>query len=243
MRGAQPDGSTTAPLLSVVIPVYNEEGILVTSVVALREGLRELGWSFEILLAENGSADRTVELCQQLQAKYPEVETFSIGEPNYGRALKEGILRSRGTFVVCDEIDLGDLDFYQRALDRLGNDDAAMVVGSKTLAGADDTRPAYRHAATMVYNTLLRLLLHFHGTDTHGMKAFRRDVLVGTAGRCLVDKDVFASEFVIRAERERHPVVEIPVRVVEKRKPSINLYKRVPNVLRNLVRLTLVLRG
>lgn len=238
-----PDGSTTAPMLSVVIPVYNEEGIVVASVVALRESLRELGWSFEILLAENGSSDRTVELCSQLSAKYAEVDYFSIGEPNYGRALKEGILRARGSFVVCDEIDLGDIDFYQRAIDRLTNDDATMVVGSKTLAGANDTRPTYRHVATMVYNTMLRVLLHFHGTDTHGMKAFRRDALVGTAGRCLVDKDVFASEFVIRAERERHLVVEIPVRVVEKRRPSINLYKRVPNVLRNLVKLTLVLRN
>jgi hypothetical protein len=58
----------------------------------------------------------------------------------------------------------------------------------------------------------------------------------------VVDKDVFASEFVIRAERERHPVVEIPVRIVEKRRPSINLFSRVPNVLRNLAHLTYVMR-
>ncbi|MCB9557237.1 MAG: glycosyltransferase family 2 protein [Deltaproteobacteria bacterium] len=240
--GQSPDGSTKAPLLSVVIPVYNEEGIISSSVIALRENLRDLGYSFEILLAENGSRDRTVELAQELCARYTEVEYFSIGEPNYGRALKEGILRARGTFVVCDEIDLGDIDFYQRALERLIDGDAAMVVGSKTLPGAEDTRPMFRHVATMVYNGMLRVLLHFHGTDTHGMKAFRRDALVGTAGRCVVDKDVFASEFVIRAERERHPVVEIPVRVVEKRAPSINLTRRVPNVLRNLAQLTYVLR-
>ena len=89
---------------------------------------------------------------------------------------------------------------------------------------------------------MLRLLLHFHGTDTHGMKAFRRDLLAGTAGRCVVDKDVFASEFVIRAERERHPVIEIPVRVVEKRAPSIKLFRRVPNVLYQIGRLVTVLR-
>jgi glycosyltransferase involved in cell wall biosynthesis len=230
-------------MLSVVIPIYNEEGILSSSVISLREGLKELGFSFEILLAENGSADRTAEICRELKARYDEVDTFSIGRPNYGRALKEGILRARGTFVVCDEIDLGDVDFYRRALDRLMQQDAAMVVGSKTLPGAEDTRPVLRHLATLGYNAMLRLLLRFHGTDTHGMKAFRRDLLVGTAGRCVVDKDVFASEFVIRAERERHPVVEIPVRVVEKRKPSINLIKRVPNVLRNLAYLTYVLRG
>lgn len=243
VRGEQPDGSTTAPMVSVVIPVYNEEGIVASSAIALRENLTDLGISFEILLAENGSTDRTVSVCQQLAARYPEIEYFSLGQPNYGRALKEGILRSRGTYVVCDEIDLCDIDFYKRALDRLTNDDAAMVVGSKLLAGADDTRPTYRHVATAVYNGMLRVLLHFHGTDTHGMKAFRRDALVGTAGRCLVDKDVFASEFVIRAERERHPVVEIPVRVVEKRAPSIDLFRRVPNVLRNLARLVYVLRS
>jgi len=240
--GANPDGSTTVPMIAVVIPVYNEEGIIVSSVVSLREQLKELGMSFEILLAENGSVDRTVELCEELSAKYSDVGYFSIGEPNYGRALKEGILRARGTVVVCDEIDLGDIDFYRRALDRLLNGDAAMVVGSKLLAGAEDTRPALRHVATIVYNTMLRVALHFHGTDTHGLKAFRRDALVGTAGRCVVDKDVFASEFVIRAEQERHPVVEIPVRVVEKRKPSINLIRRVPNVLRNISKLVYVMR-
>ena len=94
--GTAPDGSSTAPLLSVVIPVYNEEGIIVSSVMSLREHLGELGFSFEILLAENGSVDRTVELANELSAKYEEVDYFSIGEPNYGRALKEGILRARG---------------------------------------------------------------------------------------------------------------------------------------------------
>jgi glycosyltransferase involved in cell wall biosynthesis len=240
--GTNPDGSFTVPMLSVVIPVYNEEGIIVSSVVSLREQLKELGLSFEILLAENGSSDRTVELCRELKAKYPDVEFFSLGEPNYGKALKEGILRARGTIIVCDEIDLGDMDFYRRALDRLMNGDATMVVGSKVLAGAEDTRPFLRHAATIVYNLMLRLVLHFHGTDTHGMKAFKRDELIGTAGRCIVDKDVFASELVIRAEMERQPVVEIPVRIVEKRRPSINLIRRVPNVLKSLSRLVYVLR-
>ena len=240
--GTAPDGSTKAPLISVVIPVYNEEGIIVSSTMSLREHLGELGFSFEILLAENGSSDRTVELAEELQAKYPEVYTFSIGEPNYGRALKEGILRARGTYVICDEIDLGDMDFIKRALDRLMHGDADMVVGSKVLAGAEDTRPFVRHLATGVYNTMLRLVLHFHGTDTHGMKAFRREALVGTAGRCVVDRDVFASEFVIRAEKERRPVVEIPVRVVEMRAPSINLFRRVPGVVKNLAHLVYVMR-
>ena len=66
---------------------------------------------------------------------------------------------------------------------------------------------------------------------------------VGLTGRaCVVDKDVFASEFVIRAYREGLRVREIPVRVLEKRRPSINLTRRVPNVLKSLAKLTWAIR-
>lgn len=230
------------PHVSIVIPVYNEEGILVPSLTELRERLRELPWSYEILIAENGSRDRTVELAQAFAAGAPEVSVHSLGEPNYGKALKEGILRARGSFVICDEIDLCDVDFYRRAMAILETGDAEMVVGSKVMKGASDDRPMFRHVATLVLNGMLRVAVGFKGTDTHGLKAFRRDALVDTAQRCVVDKDLFASEFVVRAWREGKRVVEIPLRVIEKRKPSINLFKRVPNVLKNMARLTYVIR-
>jgi hypothetical protein len=89
---------------------------------------------------------------------------------------------------------------------------------------------------------MLRLMLGFQGTDTHGLKAFRRAALTDTAARCVVDKDLFASEFVIRAQREGHRVVEIPVIIAEKRPPSIQLTKRVPRVLKDLARLFYVIR-
>ena len=57
-----------------------------------------------------------------------------------------------------------------------------------------------------------------------------------------LSRDLFASEFVIRAEREGKRVQEIPIRIVEKRPPSINLFKRVPNVLKNVARLVYVIR-
>jgi len=103
-------------------------------------------------------------------------------------------------------------------------------------------RPLVRRLGTRVYNGLLRTVCQYRGTDTHGLKAFRREALVGTAERCIVDKDLFASEFVVRAGREGKKVIEIPLRVHEKRKPSINLTKRVPNVLKNLAKLTYVIR-
>ena len=227
--------------VSIVIPVYNEEGILREAVTELLEG-ESKNYTFEVILAENGSSDRTVELAEHLAAERPDVRTFSLGEPNYGKALRRGILEARGTYVICEEIDLCDLDFHRRALDHLRHRDADMVVGSKAMKGASDARPLLRRAATRVLNGMLRVALDFRGTDTHGLKAFHRDTLLPIVEQCVIDRDLFASELVIRAGRGGIKVLEIPVRLHEKRPPSIHLLKRVPNTLRGMAKLTKVIR-
>ncbi len=231
------------PHISIVIPIYNEQAILHAAIVDLRERLKPLGWSYEIILAENGSRDRTVDIGRELAAKYEDandgqVKIISLGEPNYGKALKQGILLARGELVLCDEIDLCDTTFHKRAVEILETGEADLVIGSKLAAGAADERPLIRHAASVAYSMLLKVLLGFRGTDTHGLKAFRRLSLLDVVRSCLVDKDVFASEFVIRADRGGVVIKEVPVHVIEKRPPSINLFKRVPNVMRSLAKLT-----
>jgi glycosyltransferase involved in cell wall biosynthesis len=238
-----------SPDVSIVIPVYNEEGILREAITELLDGFDTvrvaLDWpdlSIEVIVAENGSKDRTVELAEHLAAERPEVRAFSLGEPNYGKALKKGILEARGTYVICEEIDLCDLDFHRRALEHLRHRDADMVVGSKAMKGASDHRPLFRRAATRVLNGMLRVALDFRGTDTHGLKAFHRTSLLPIVDQCVIDKDLFASELVIRAGRGGMRVIEIPIRLHEKRPPAINLVKRVPNVLRGMAKLTNVIR-
>jgi glycosyltransferase involved in cell wall biosynthesis len=235
------------PHISIVIPIYNEQGILHSAVVDLRERLKPYGWSYEIILAENGSKDRTIEIGQEIAAKYNDpqhgqVKIISMGEPNYGKALKQGILLSRGDLVLCDEIDLCDTEFHRRAVEILETGEADLVIGSKLAAGSEDDRPMLRHVASLAYSGMLRMMLGFRGTDTHGLKAFRRLALLDIVRACLVDKDVFASELVIRADRGGVKIKEIPVRVMEKRPPSINLFKRVPNVLKSVAKLTYAIR-
>jgi glycosyltransferase involved in cell wall biosynthesis len=237
------------PDVSIVIPVYNEEGILREAVTELLDGLEQVrealvepDLAFEVIIAENGSKDRTAELASHLAAERPDVRSFSLGEPNYGKALRRGILEARGTYVICEEIDLCDLDFHRRALEHLRHDDCDLVVGSKAMKGASDERPLLRRAATKVINGMLRVALDFHGTDTHGLKAFRREALLPVVDACVIDRDLFASELVIRAAREGLHVLEIPVKLHEKRPPAINLVRRVPNVLRGLAKLTYVIR-
>ena len=235
--------SGAAPHVTIVIPVYNEEGILQGSVLELEQKLKPFGWSYEILLCENGSRDRTVEIGKQMEADHEgRVRMLSIGAPNYGLAMKTGILEARGRFVICDEIDLCDTEFYARALALLERSDTELVVGSKAMVGSNDQRPAFRRLATRVYNGMLRTVCQYSGTDTHGLKAFRRDALTETVRRCILDRDVFASEFVIRAHREGKKGLEIPFTVREKRPPSIRLVARVPHVIKSVIRLAISVR-
>jgi glycosyltransferase involved in cell wall biosynthesis len=239
-----------APDVSIVIPIYNEEGILREAVTALLAGLDEVRrrlrapeLSFEVILAENGSRDATAELAAHLAAERPDdIRAFSLGEPNYGKALRRGVLEARGATVICEEIDLCDSDFHHRALEHLRHHDCDMVVGSKAMKGSSDRRPLLRRAATRVINGMLRVALDFRGTDTHGLKAFHRAALLPVVEACVIDRDLFSSELVIRAGLADLHVLEIPITLEEKRPPAINLVRRVPHVMRGLAKLTYVIR-
>jgi glycosyltransferase involved in cell wall biosynthesis len=228
-------------MISIVIPVYNEAGIVAEAAAELSRQLDEMGWDYELLFTENGSRDDTVRILESLPARLPRVRWLHEEEPNYGRALKRGILEARGEVVICDEIDLCDVDFYRRALPIL-EQGADLVVGSKAMKGANDARPFVRRLATRVITLMLRMVTGFRGTDTHGLKAFKRERLVPVARACVVDRDLFASEFVIRAQRMGRDVREIPIALREKRPPSTALLRRVPRVLKGLVKLGWTIR-
>ncbi len=81
----------TVPSISIVIPVFNEEAILRAAILDLRDRLSFLPWSYEIVIAENGSTDRTLEIATELAAHFGELRYRHTIEPNYGKALREGI--------------------------------------------------------------------------------------------------------------------------------------------------------
>ena len=231
----------SAPEISVVIPVYNEAGIVRDATRELRGKLDALGWDYEIVLAENGSRDGTQDALREIAQADPRVRWFHDERPDYGRALKRGILEARGRVVICDEIDLCDVGFYQRALPLIA-EGADLVVGSKAMRGADDGRPWIRRAATRTITVLLRVATGFRGTDTHGLKAFVRARLEPVVRACTVERDLFASELVIRAQRTGRDVREIPIALREKRPPSVQLLRRVPRVLKALLQLGWAIR-
>ena len=112
-----------------------------------RRPAERLPWSYELVLAENGSTDRTVEVAAELAERFDQLGWRHTDEPNYGKALREGILHARGDIVICDEIDLCDTDFYERAVALLQDSSVDFVVGSKVMEGAMDERPFFGASA------------------------------------------------------------------------------------------------
>jgi hypothetical protein len=228
-----PDGPV--PAISILIPVYNEEKILEESVRDIVRGTDAHGLAYELILCENGSKDRTVEVAERLRAQWPHVRLLRYPEPNYGGALNAGIQAARGASIVCFEIDFYDVPFVEIAHVLLKKYDA--VIGSKRARGARDRRPFLRRLITWGFNTFLRIAFKFTGTDTHGIKAFRAEPGKALAAACQTDRDVFTTELVIRMERADLRVCEIPLEIVERRPAPVNILRRIPSTLKNLRRL------
>ena len=224
------------------MPAHNEQGYLEPAVKAVVAGLSERGGDFEVIIAENGSLDATVEEARRLACDFDSVKVISLGPADYGRALREGFLSCRGDIVVNFDVDLVDLGFLDRAVAVLeATGDVAVVVGSKRGPGAEDRRSASRRVVTAAFSMVLKAGFGLKISDTHGLKALRRDPLVGLVGSCRFGKDIFDTELVLRAERAGLAVVEIPVAVADTRPPRSPISRRIPRTLAGLVRLRIAL--
>ena len=224
--------------LSVVMPAFNESAILAESVEHVVKPLRERAETFELLVVENGSTDDTLAIAHRLGVEVPELRVVHRAVADYGAALRNGLIEAQGEIIVNFDCDYYDIDFLDRAVARLRGERApAIVVGSKRAPGASDQRSAARRAVTWGFSTLLRLGFGLHVSDTHGMKAMRREAVLPYAEQCTLGRDLFDTELIVRAERGGLGVEEIPVAVVERRPARSPLASRVPRTVWGLVTL------
>jgi hypothetical protein len=159
--------------------------------------------------------------------------------PDYGFAMKTGMLAGRGALIVNFDIDFHDVDFMLKAGELLSG--AGIVVGSKLMEGAEDRRSAARHFISLGFTTILRVLFDRRMDDTHGMKVLRREVVQRYAPQTVRTTDLFDTELIIRARRAGVVVRALPVTVEEKRKARSSIVRRIPRTIRGLIELRIVL--
>jgi hypothetical protein len=144
--------------------------------------------------------------------------------------------------VVNFDVDFCDLGFLDRAVPLVeAPDGPAVVVGSKRSAGSDDTRNWQRRMVTGVFSSILRHGFGLSVSDTHGVKAMRREAVAPLAQYCRFGQDLFDTELILRAERSGLRSAEVPVEVVEKRPARSSIRARIPRTVKGLVALRLAL--
>ena len=97
------------PSLSIVVPVYNEAEFLPEALPRLVAAVEAVGVDYMIRIVENGSTDDTAEVARKLAGEHVVVE--SLGQPDYGAAMRKGFLDSGGDWVVNFDIDYFSSEF------------------------------------------------------------------------------------------------------------------------------------
>lgn len=211
-----------APGITVFCPVYNEEELVTVNTLKLLAFLYRNfpAGSFDVLLASNGSDDRSVPLMEKLCSEYPEISFFHLPEKGVGTAFVEGVRRARRELFMTVDMDLShDLSFLARARDLLAGCD--MVIGSKITG--DQKRPFLRKAVSNLFITLARFFLgiSFHDYSI-AAKAYRTETARNYLD--LVDSQTF---YVVRiayeAAKDGRRLTEIPVNCHDMRGSRFNL--------------------
>jgi glycosyltransferase AglD len=220
---------------TIILPVHNEEKILMKSVSNLISELEQENTSeWEIILVENGSIDRTWKICQKLVKSYPKY--LSLHRSNgfgYGGAIKFGVELAKYDNVFIANVDFWDISFIKKAFVLLESCD--IVVGSKTLIKSNDQRPIHRRLVTYFFNIFLRTVFNFPGTDTHGLKALKKQTILPIIQELYPLKELYDTQLVLRACKNEFIYTELPVSVKEIRPTRYSFLKRMYNLIHDLI--------
>lgn len=223
----------TAVTVTVVVPVYNEAGYIPGAVPKLVGELEPVDASVTILMVENGSTDGSAEVITSMMAEYPQIGMLQLSDANYGAAIRAGFAAAETDWVVVFDIDYFSGSFLAEAMKRQA--EADLVIGSKRMPESDDRRSLVRRSATWALNNMLRLTLGLKVSDTHGIKAIRREVLDTVLADVVSVDDLFDTEVVLRAERTGFRIVELPVVVEEQRESKSKIWNRIPRTLKGIL--------
>lgn len=202
----------------VTIPVLNEEATLEKNARALHRFLKEHfpdEGQWQVVIADNGSTDRTLEIARALSEEIPEITFVKVPEKGVGLALKTSWGQSQADIVGYMDLDLATaLPHFLEAYDALARQGYDIVYGSRLHPRARViNRPLKREIASRVFNLLLKLYLGVRFSDGMcGFKFLRREVyprLYEAGARN--DGWFFSTELLTTAEWLGLKICELPV--------------------------------
>ena len=209
--------------LSIIVPAYNEEKRLPATLEHIDRFLRTQPFTYEVIVVENGSTDRTTEVAETFAAEHPYVRVLH-SRKGKGAAVKKGMLNARGEYLFICDADLSMpieevVKFLPPMLDSYD-----VAIGSREVPGARRyDEPFYRHLEGRVFNWIVRVLAVPGIEDTQcGFKCFRREVALDLFPHQTVDGWAFDVEILFIAHRRGYRLVEVPINWYYKANSRVN---------------------
>jgi len=217
--------------LSLIIPTFNEERRIGKSLDRILTFLQAQPYPSEIIIVDDGSQDRTVDVVQQRSNSNPPIrierQPHNMGK---GEAIKRGMLQGNGSYLFFSDADLSvPIEALPTFLSILENG-CDVAVGSRRKPGAvlEVHQPLYRELMGKVFTWLSNWILDLRVSDfTCGFKGFRREAARELFSRQRLGNWSFDPEILYLAKLKQYRVAEIPVRWRNDRATKVRLWRDV----------------
>ena len=230
-----------APVVDVVIPVLNEEEALPRCIASLRQFLEDHSpYSFRIVIADNGSTDKTPDIAEMLSKEYPDVSWTRLELRGRGRALRKTWLESDADFLTYMDVDLStDLNAFPKLVSAIGEEGFDLAIGSRLMKGsAVEKRTLKREVTSRTYNVIIKAMFFTRFSDAQcGFKAISRRAAQFLIPRVEDQGWFFDSELLILAEKGGFRIKDVPVKWVDDPDSRVNVVKTARDDLKGLLRL------
>jgi glycosyltransferase involved in cell wall biosynthesis len=207
--------STGDPELSIVIPAYNEESRLPTTLERISAYAKQFDREVEVLVVDDGSTDRTAAVAECFRGKIPALRVVrNVLNRGKGFSVRHGVEQSRGRMVLFTDADLSaPIEEAVKLIDALEHFDVA--IGSRAVNRSLITvhQSPFREFAGVLFNKVVRISLRLPFVDTQcGFKAFLRERCRIVFEQQTIERFGFDPELLYLARRHGLRAVEIPVR-------------------------------
>ncbi|GAC1360266.1 MAG: glycosyltransferase family 2 protein [Herpetosiphon sp.] len=201
------------PFLSIVIPAFNEEVRILPTIGAIASHVSGLGFDWELIVADDGSTDRTVELVEGLG--FPNLRLLPTPRNGgKGSAVRRGMLAATGRYILFTDADNSTpIEEIERVLHKLDREGFDIAVGSRAAAGAEEVhRTVVRRLLSAGLRWLVRFVLRIPVHDTQcGFKLFTRLAARRLHAAQTLMGFSFDLEILFLAAKLGYRVAEVPV--------------------------------
>lgn len=203
----------SAPFLSVIIPAHNEEHRLPGTLDQIFAFLEQQSYTYEVIVIENGSEDRTLEVARSYQELYGNLRVLQEFERGKGLAVQRGMLDACGVYLFMCDADLSmPVAEINRFLPPVLEDFDIAIASREALGSVRYNEPQYRHLGGRAVNTMIRLLALPGLNDTQcGFKCFRAPVAQDIFRLQTLKGWSFDIELLYIARRRGYRIVEVPI--------------------------------